>query len=223
MMVSLVLASLFFVAIHVFVSGTELRDRLVAKLGEGPYRGLFSLASLAGVVWMSWSYNNAPYLELWGSPVALRHLAALLLVPATFLVVAGLTTRNPTAVGAEKAAAQAPVGIVKLTRHPFLWGVAIWGAAHMLANGDVASLVFFGSFFTLAHVGPRLIDAKRARKAPQAWASFAAQTSATPFRGPLRPSLGEIGWWRIGLSAVVYLALLLWLHEALIGVSPMAV
>jgi uncharacterized membrane protein len=222
MMVSLVLASLFFVAIHVFVSGTGLRDAVVAKLGERPYLGLFSLASLAGIVWMAWSYNRAPYLELWGSPAALRHLAALLLIPATFLVVAGLTTRNPTAVGADKAAAQAPVGVVKLTRHPFLWGVAIWALAHMLANGDVASLVFFGSFFALAHVGPRLIDAKRARKDPQAWASFAAQTSATPFRGPLRPSLGEIGWWRIGLSAVVYLALLLWLHEAVLGVSPMA-
>ena len=222
MMVSLVLASLFFVAIHVFVSGTKLRDEIVAKLGAGPYRGLFSLASLAGIVWMAWSYNNAPYLEFWGSPMAMRHLAALLLIPATFLVVAGLTTRNPTAVGAEKAAAQEPVGIVKLTRHPFLWGVAIWALAHILANGDLASLVFFGSFFALAHVGPRLIDAKRARKDPEGWARFAAQTSATPFRGPLRPSLAEIGWWRIGLSAVVYLALLLWLHEAVIGVSPMA-
>ena len=222
MMASLVLASLFFVAIHVFVSGTKLRGQIVGKLGEKPYLGLFSLASLAGLVWMSWSYNNAPYLELWGSPAATRHLAALLLIPATFLVVCGLTTRNPTAVGAEKAAAQAPVGIVKLTRHPFLWGVAIWALAHMMANGDVASLVFFGSFFALAHIGPRLIDAKRARKDPEGWARFAAQTSATPFRGPLRPSLAEIGWQRIALSLIVYLALLFWLHEAVIGVSPMA-
>ena len=222
MMASLVLASLFFVAIHVFVSGTELRDRIASKIGERPYLGLFSLASLVGVVWMSWSYNDAPYLELWGSPAATRHLAALLLIPATFLVVCGLTTRNPTAVGAEKAVGQAPVGIVKLTRHPFLWGVAIWAAAHMLANGDVASLVFFGSFFALAHIGPRLIDAKRARNDPEGWARFAAQTSATPFRGPLRPSLAEIGWHRIGLSLVVYLALLFWLHEAVIGVPPIA-
>ena len=222
-MISLVLASLFFVAIHVFVSGTPLRDDVVRRLGEGAYRGLFSLASAVGLVWMAWSYNRAPYLELWGSPMALRHLAALLLIPATFLVVAGLTTRNPTAVGAEKAVAEAPRGIVKLTRHPFLWGVVIWALAHILANGDVASLVFFGSFFALGHVGPRLIDAKRARRDPEAWARFAAQTSATPFRGPLRPSLAEIGWWRIALAAALYLALLFGLHEALIGVSPLAI
>lgn len=221
MMTFLVLASLFFVGIHVFVSGTWFRDALVAKLGEGPYRGLFSLASLIGLVWMAWSYNRAPYLELWGGPTAMRHVAALLMIPATFLVVTGLTTRNPTAVGAEKAAARGPQGIVKLTRHPFLWGVAIWAFAHILANGDLASLVFFGSFFALAHVGPRLIDAKRARKDPEGWAAFAAATSATPFRGPSRPSLAEIGWWRIALSAAVYLALLFWLHEAVIGVPPL--
>lgn len=221
-MTALVLASAFFVGIHIFVSGTRLRDRLVDSLGEGPYRTAFSVASAAGLFAMAWTYNRAPYLELWGSPAGLRHLAALLMAPATFLVVAGLTTRNPTAVGAERLAARGPVGIVKLTRHPFLWGVALWALAHLLANGDVASLVFFASFFALAHVGPRLIDAKRARKDPQGWAAFAAQTSATPFRGPPRPSLAEIGWWRIGLSVVVYLALVLWLHEAVIGVAPFA-
>lgn len=221
-MTSLILASLFFLAIHVFVSGSKLRDRLVTRLGEGPYRGLFSLASAAGLVWMAWSYNNAPYIELWGSPVALRHLASLLLIPATFLVVAGLTTRNPTSVGAERAVTQAPVGVVKLTRHPFLWGVALWAFAHLLVNGDAGSLIFFGTFLVLAHVGPRLIDAKRARQDPEAWAKFAAQTSATPFRGPLRPSLAEIGWWRIGLSLVVYLAIVFWLHQAVIGVAPFA-
>ena len=220
-MTQLVLASIFFVGIHVFVSGTNLRARLVDRLGEGPYRTAFSVASAAGLVWMAWAYNRAPYLELWGAPTGLRHLAALLMLPATFLVVAGLTTRNPTAVGAERAAAQGPVGIVKLTRHPFLWGVAIWAFAHLLANGDVASLVFFASFFALAHVGPRLIDSKRARNDPAGWAAFAAQTSATPFRGPLRPSLAEIGWWRIGLAVAVYVALLFWLHEAVIGVSPL--
>lgn len=220
-MTALVLASIFFVGIHVFVSGTTLRDRLVDRWGEGPYRTAFSVASAAGLIAMAWAYNRAPYLELWGAPTALRHLAALLMLPATFLVVAGVTTRNPTAVGAERAAAQGPVGIVKLTRHPFLWGVAIWAFAHLLANGDLASLVFFASFFALAHLGPRLIDAKRARKDPAAWAAFAAQTAATPFRGPLRPSLAEIGWWRIGLSAAVYLVLLFWLHEAAIGVSPL--
>lgn len=222
-MTSLVLASLFFFGIHVFVSGSTLRDRLLARLGEGAYRGLFSILSAAGIVWMAWSYNNAPYLELWGSPAALRHIASLLLIPATFLVVAGLTTRNPTAVGAERALAQGPVGVVKVTRHPFLWGVALWAFAHILANGDVSSLVFFATFLALAHVGPRQIDAKRARRDPEGWAKFAAQTSATPFRGSLRPSLAEIGWWRIALSLALYLVIVFWLHQAVFGVAPFAV
>ena len=86
---------------------------------------------------------------------------------AFFLGVQGLLARNPTGVQVGRSAAvpeDAIYGVVRITRHPFLWGVVIWSIFHLAANGDEASVVFFGTFFLLALFGTTLIDAKRRRK-----------------------------------------------------------
>src|SRR5271155_2839227 len=128
-MLSLLLAALFFVGIHLLVAGTALRDQLIARLGAGPYRGLFSLASLGGLVWLCVAYNHAPMVGLWGSFPGCRTAALVGMAIAVGLVVLGLTTPSPTSVGGEAVLARAPgpVGIQNVTRHPFLWGVALWG------------------------------------------------------------------------------------------------
>jgi uncharacterized membrane protein len=223
-MISLILAAAFFVGIHVFVSGTRLRDRLVAQVGEQGFRGLFSALSLVGMVWMGWAYSRAPSIALWGKTHAFRPLA-LLLVLFAFLVGVGLTTPSPTAVGGESQLDQPEParGILRITRHPFLWGVALWAFTHLLLNGDAASFVLFGALLLLALVGPGSIDAKRQRAFGGKWGRFAAVTSNVPFaaiiegRNILR--IDELGLWRIGVSLALYVMLLL-SHRWLFGVSP---
>ncbi|MDB5427742.1 MAG: hypothetical protein JWR43_1717, partial [Phenylobacterium sp.] len=115
-------------------------------------------------------------------------------------------------------------GMLRITRHPFLWGVAIWAAGHVLVKGDAASIVLFGSMLLLALVGTASIDAKRRRALGAKWEAFAAQTSSVPFaaivQGRQRLDIGEIGWWRIALAVAVW-ALLAWAHPYLFGVRAL--
>jgi uncharacterized membrane protein len=222
-MASLVLAALFFAGIHLGVSGTGLRDRLVAMIGRG-YQALFSLASAAGLVWLAVAYRYAPYLPSWGIAEWWKPVAIVLMLPAFLLVVIGLTTPNPTAIGQEARVDKAPEGIVRVTRHPFLTGVALWALVHLVANGDWASFVFFGAFVVVAAAGTLSIDAKRRRKLGDArWQAFADRTSILPFAAILQRrngfSAAEIGAWRPLVGVLAY-ALMLGGHAPIIGMSP---
>jgi uncharacterized membrane protein len=225
-MLQLILASLFFVGIHIVVSGTRLRALLVARLGERPYMGLFSLLSLAGLAWQIWAYGRAPYVGLWGQVSDARWIALVLVLIAFLLVVVGLTSPNPTAVGGEQLISRgdAARGIFRITRHPFLMGVGLWALVHLVYNGDLASLIFFGSFLVLAVLGPPSIDRKLRDALGESWQKFAAQTSVIPFaailKGRSRLALGEIGWWRPVIAVLAY-AVILHSHKWLFGVSPM--
>ena len=100
-MLSLLLASAFFLLIHFGVAGTRLRDALVARLGEGPYRGAFSLASFVGIFWMGYAYARAPLVETWGKLPGLRPVAFVVIFLAALFVVVGLATPSPTSAGLE--------------------------------------------------------------------------------------------------------------------------
>lgn len=217
-MESLIAAASFFVLLHLLVSGTRLRDSLVRVMGQGAYMGLFSLVSVAGLVWLGVAYGGARHAAwnaaYWDITPATRHLQLGLQVLALLLIVPGLSTPNPTSVAQEGALSKpnAVQGMLRITRHPFLWGVAIWAAGHLIVNGDRASILLFGSILALALFGTASIDAKRKRVLGDTWTPFATQTSNIPFAAILsgRQSLklGEIGWWRIALALVVYAALL---------------
>jgi len=222
-MVSLILAALFFAGIHLGVAGTGLRDRLIAAMGRG-YRVVFSVASLAGLAWLILAYRHAPYLPAWGILAWWKPVAIVLMLPAFLLVVIGLATPNPTAVGQDERVDKAPEGIVRVTRHPFLTGVALWAILHLVANGDWASFVFFGAFVVVAGAGTVSIDAKRRRTLGDArWQAFADRTSILPFaaivQGRNHFSAAEIGAWR-PLAGVLAYALMLGGHADIIGVSP---
>jgi uncharacterized membrane protein len=201
-MYSLLAASFFFLLIHFGVSGTRLRDVLVARIGAGPYRGAFALASVVGLIWMSSAYGRAPTVDLWGQLTSLRPLAFALVLLAFLFVGIGLATPSPTQVGMESKLAQGTDivrGIVRITRHPFLWGVGLWAFVHLIVNGDLASLILFGSLLLLALCGTAFIDAKRRRSFGDQWSRFAQATSNVPFaaiatgRNQLGPALREIG------------------------------
>jgi uncharacterized membrane protein len=217
-MPDLIVACAYFLLIHFGVSGTRLRDALTARLGDGPYRGLFSLASLVGLAWVIYAYRRAPLIPTWGLLSGFRPAAYVLVFIAFLFAVIGILTPSPTRVGMEsKLDPEAARGMVRITRHPFLWGVGLWAATHLVVNGDLASLILFGTLLVLAVGGTASIDAKRRRKFAERWQQFAQVTSSVPFaaiaRGGnrLAPALAEIGAWRI-LAALVLYAVAFYLH-----------
>ena len=224
-MLTLIAASSFFLLIHFGVSGTRLRDVLVARLGAGPYRGAFVVASLVGIVWMTRAYRRAPAVDLWGQLIGLRPLAFALVLIAFLFVGIGLATPSPTRVGMETKLAQGTEivrGIVRITRHPFLWGVGFWAFIHLVVNGDLASVILFGSLLLLALGGTVSIDAKRRRSFGEPWNRFIQATSNVPFaaiaagRNQLRPALREIGILRPVIAIAAY-ALFFVFHGRLFG------
>jgi uncharacterized membrane protein len=224
-MFNLIAASAYFLLIHFGVSGTRLRDTLAARLGEGPYRGAFALASLVGLVWMIYGYRHAPTVDLWGQLPGLRPLAFVLVFVAFLFVGIGLATPSPTQVGMESKlldGTDIARGMVRITRHPFLWGVALWALVHLIVNGDLASFILFGSLLLLALGGTLAIDAKRRRRYSDGWAQFAQTTSSVPFAAILSSknsvvsALGEIGIVRPLVALLAY-ALILYFHGRLFG------
>jgi uncharacterized membrane protein len=222
----LALAMAAFVASHVVLSSLRIRTRLIAALGKTGFRATYSLLAVALLVWVVIVYNAAPVVELWSPPVGLRHLSLLLMPVACVFLVAGLTTANPTAVGADTAAriAGGPVGIFRVTRHPVMWAIALWGLAHALANGDAAGLILFAGLTILAMAGAAHSDFRRQATLGERWTAYRAQTSFIPFKAillrqtPFRP--GEIGRARLAGSLVLFAALL-FAHPWLFGVSPL--
>jgi len=225
-MASLIAACAFFVGIHIVISGSPLRGVIVARVGERPYQGFFSLLSLVGMVWLVLAFRNAEGVWLWSPPLALRWAAPVVALIAFVFIVLGLTTPSPTAVGGETQleAAEPAQGILRVTRHPFLWGVALWALLHLALNGNSAALTLFGSILLLALIGPLLIDAKRRRAFGPSWERFAAATSNLPFaaiasgRNSLR--LGEIGAWR-WLAVIAAWVGMLALHPWLFSVPAL--
>ena len=222
-MLNLIIASAYFLLIHFGVSGTRLRDGLVTRLGAGQYRGVFALASVVGLVWMSYAYRHAPMVQLWGLVLGFRPTAYVLVFIAFLFVIIGITTPSPTRVGMESRVGQGPEaarGMVRITRHPFLWGIALWALVHLIVNGDLASLIFFGSLLVLAVGGTRAIDAKRRRNFGDQWIKFADVTSNIPFaaiaagRNRLGLALAEIGVWR-PLAAILAYVVAFYLHGRL--------
>src|SRR4051812_23122411 len=129
-MLILVLGLILFLGAHVLPTRRPLRDALVARTGEGSYKGLMSLASLVGFVLIAWGfgqYREQGYIQLWTPPAGLRHLTVLLMLPALICV----------------AAAYLPGQIQARLKHPMLVGVKIWAFAHLLANGDLGSMILF--------------------------------------------------------------------------------
>ena len=223
-MLSLALAGLFFMAIHLGVSGTTLRDQAVARLGARGYMLAFSAASLVGIIWLVSAYKAAPYVPTWGQLEWWKPVAIVLMLPAFLLMVMGLITPNPTAVGQEAAVSRPPSGIVRVTRHPFLVGIALWAAIHVVGNGDVASLLLFGALGITAAAGTVSIDGKRRRTLGEAaWNGFASRSSIVPFAAILAGrnsfAAGEFGWWRPAAGIAAY-ALMLGGHAHIIGISP---
>jgi uncharacterized membrane protein len=217
----LILATLAFLGLHVLPS-TPLRPLAVRALGEGAYLGLFSVISLAGLAWMSVEYSRAPFEGLWPG---LRWVPAAVMPIAFVLLACGLLERNPALLGMASALKRDDParGIVRITRHPIMWALMLWAAAHLLAIGSLQTVIFFGGLFLLAAAGTSLQDARKAARLGEDWARFAALTSNLPFaaiaKGRNRLVLREIGWARPAVGVALYIVVILF-HPWLFGVRP---
>jgi uncharacterized membrane protein len=184
-MTLLIIGIIVFLGVHLLPTITDLRARLVSSLGEAGYKGAFSLLSLASVALLIYGYATAPLVQLWSPPQWTRWVAVVLMLPAFIFLVA----------------AYVPGRIRERLKHPFLVAIKIWALAHLLANGDLASVILFGSF--LAYAVYDRITLKHRRP-----------SSIVGIEGPERPQNDVIA---VVLGTVLYAVFLVWLHPLLIG------
>lgn len=215
-----------FVLTHLIPSLAPVRGFLVRALGRRMYVGLYSAISLGVVVWLVAAFQAAPTVLWWPADPWTRWVPVLVMPLACVLLAAGLTSPNPLSVSmARRAYDPGRPGIVSVTRHPVMWGLALWAAAHLPPNGDQAAVILFGLLLALSVVGPVSLDAKaRARLGDATWARLSAATASLPFAGAIagraRVDWRGIGWGRAVTGLLLYAALL-YGHPFLIGVSPL--
>lgn len=227
-MYTLLAAAITFVLTH-FVAATPLRTRLVAALGRGVYFALFSIVSLASIYWLASEFSTAPYgQKLWQMPAAWLWVKAALILFAFYLVVAGFSTPSPTLPGAREMPERHTLlnGVLAITRHPLMWGIAIWATAHIVSQATPRGLIFFGAFAVTALLGAWLQERRKPQELGSAWAWFESKTSFFPFvallRGRAHLSFSALGWWRMALAVLLWAAML-HLHPWLFGVYPLPV
>ena len=219
------LASVAFAASHLGLSSAPLRDRLVASLGEKGFQILYGLVALLTLGTLIAAYIQASHhVYLWPPGPGLRHLPLLVMPLAFLLIVGGVLIPNPSATGMTGALdrPEPARGVLRITRHPVMWGVGLWAAIHIVANGDLASLLFFGGFLLTALGGAWHLDRRMAATEGARWQRFTAVTSFVPFAALLAGrqhwAWGELGRpvaWGLGVFV-----LLLFLHVHLFGVRP---
>lgn len=224
----LAIALAVFLFTHIVLAREPVRGRLVAAVGEMPFRVAYSLLSLAGLVWVCVSYAQAPVLWLW-YPAPWQWMVPLVVMPvALAFLVGGVSTPNPASLGPQPDASDGELarGILRITRNPVMWAIGLWGASHILPNGEVASILLFGSMAALALAGIPSIEAKAAERAGVMWMVFEQSTSNVPFaaivqgRQSFGPALREFGLVRLAVTALLYGALL-HLHGWIFGVTAL--
>ena len=228
---TLFLATVLFVAGHFLLSSRPPRRAMTELLGAQGFRIGYSLVALAAFVWMLRAYEAAPVLTVWSPPAAFTWVPVLIMPIALLLAVCGLTTPSVTMVGGESRLSDpsthdvAP-GMLRVTRHPFLWGTALWSAGHLLVNGEAAEMILMAGILVLSLGGMRHIDLRRETELGAAWGPMALTTSALPFAalasGRTTMDWKGIGWWRPAVALVLYAALL-HLHPTLFGVSALPI
>jgi uncharacterized membrane protein len=223
---ALFIAVAVFVGAHFALSSRPIRDPLVARIGERPFLALYSACVAIPVIWMVAAYRAAPTDYLWIAPIAVKHISLSVMILASILAVASVSRNNPSVAGAPPPRLEdGPRGIFRITRHPFMWGVALWAVTHLLANGDVASVTLFGGLALLAIVGTLHSDSRKRRQHGPAWDAYARQSSHLPFlaivQSRTRLAWSEIGWRPVVLGFGLYVVLLVF-HEPVIGTAPIS-
>lgn len=217
-------AFIIFMASHRIPTAPATKARLQARLGARGFTIAYSTLSTLLLAWLIVAAGNAPFVPLWDQAGWQRWLVNLAMPVALALAVYGVGVPNPLSFGGFKAGFDPDrPGIAGVLRHPLLWALALWSGAHLLANGDLAHVLLFGSFTAFAVFGMVAIDRRNQRvMGPDGWQNAARNTSVYPFaaliEGRWHPR-GIPSLWRAGLVIVVW-AGLFHLHAPVIGVLP---
>lgn len=191
-MLYLVLGLVVFLGVHsVRIVADDWRTQTRARMGEGAWKGLYSLASAVGLALVVWGYGLARQqpVALWVPPVGMRHAAALLTLLAFLLLAAAYVPRN---------------AIKARLHHPMVLGVKVWALAHLLSNGNLADVVLFGAFLLWA-----VLSFRAARQRDRVQGTVYAPGTAA----------GTIA--TVVVGGVAWAAFALWGHAWLIGVAPL--
>ena len=185
---TLILGLAVFIGAHVFITYRDHRAALVARIGEWPYKALFSLVSIIGVALIGWGfarYRATGWIDVWYPPAAMRHVTELLMWPALICAVA----------------AYFPGDIKRALKHPMLVGVKLWAFAHLLVNGDLGSIILFGSILAWAVYDRISLKNRKDAGSP-----------LIPIGGRMNDVIAVI------VGTILYLALGLVFHPLVIGV-----
>jgi uncharacterized membrane protein len=183
-----ILGLIVFLGTHVFVTMRDRRAAVVARIGEWPYRGLFSLVSIVGIVLIGYgfaAYRAAGPIMLWYPPSWTRHIVVALMWPASICI----------------AGAYIPGNIKRVLKHPMLVGVKTWAFAHLCANGDLGGIVLFGSVLAWAVYDRITLKHRKDAGAP-----------SIPVGGAKNDIIAIV------IGTIIYLALGFAFHPVVIGV-----
>ena len=210
--------AVFFLS-HAIPVRPPVRPWLDARLGRRGFTLAYSALSLAVLAWLIGAAGRAPHVTLWDWASWQAHVPLAVMVPVCLILGLSIARPNPFSFGGarnDRFDATRP-GIVRWTRHPLLVALALWAAAHIVPNGDLAHVILFGSFAGFAALGGRLIDRRKKREMGTDWHRLRRAVATAPRVAPC-VSLA------VALRALAGLALyaaLLWLHPHLFGVSPL--
>jgi uncharacterized membrane protein len=207
----IVMFSVLFVVTHLGLSHGAVRQGLVDKLGQWPFRGLYSLVAFGtlGPAAVLWWQNRHLGPVLWELPWwPERIMAAVLVLFGLLLFFQSLATPSPASMVPAKNEAR---GVLRITRHPMNMALALWGLAHLLANGTLGDVAFFGSFVAVGVVGAYQMDARLKRQKGEDFTDFCKQTSVLPFgailRGRNRLAIDELSFPLAVIGVAVFVAL----------------
>lgn len=223
------LAFFAFFASHILPARPAVRRTLSAQFGAGGYAILYSLASLGVLAWLIEAAREAPHIQLWDFELWQLWIPNVIMPFVCLLIAFGLAAPNPFSIlgrGSARFDRDHP-GVAGVTRHPLLWAITLWAAAHMIPNGDLAHVILFGSFAVFGTIGMTALDGRRRREwGEERWGRLAAKTSLTPFAaifaGRMRLRELRLTPLRAVAALVLYVSLLA-AHPHLMGVSPLPV
>ncbi len=216
--ITLIAANIAFVGTH-FAMSHPLRAPMVKALGAGGFQGAYTVVSFATLAWVYFAFTAAPPADLPGSGDAGWIAATIITLPGMILL-AGSLVGNP-ALPTPMAEAQAraePKGVMRVTRHPMMWGIGLWAASHMILFWSIRTMVTALAMGILALVGAKLQDAKKEALMGESWAEWERRTSYWPRWGQLFSVgavplvAGTVLWlagsyihlWRAGIPAGVF-------------------
>jgi len=221
--ISVLLLWIAFAGSHLVLSSMPVRRPLTERLGERGFQGLYSVVALATFIPLAIIYFNhrhaGPILWSLRFVPAVRWLAIGLAAVAFALLVLSFMQPSPT--GMTPGAAKRSRGVTRITRHPLFIAIGLWAVSHLLVNGSLADVVFFGGFVAFGVIGAAHQDARKRVAEGGALAEFYDETSLLPFAaigaGRNRLVLAEIPWTGVVIGIVVA-ALIYIAHGPLFGV-----